>query len=417
MVKESIYKAIFVLFLITQILFPYVELITILSFVISFALLIEKRVHIPKALFQVLFIFGILLLIGVVVSLFKSYELYNTARDVIHFSKPLLLILAGFLIVRKINDTSFLPKAIVYMSIVFAIKHLIVIGTATYTRGTIEELRLIAGSGNFIEGLALVLLVGYYKKKLLNITERTKAIFIAILSISIFFYFSRTILIGLFIFFLSIYGYTFLNRKAFEYSTLGLVILGISFGYLATLDLDPDAKGIENFFYKIKNAPAEVFISPEDYDPRNHKQIFNHWRGYEAKMALDQMSENKSSFVMGKGLGALVDLGFKAPIGGVDGLRYITHLHNGYVYILFKTGVVGVLFYLLIILNLYKRGYVKASNFDARFFNRLISGLGLYFFVTTFVVAGLYNLKEHSIFLLGCLFALSSQFEKKKISE
>jgi O-antigen ligase len=130
-------------------------------------------------------------------------------------------------------------------------------------------------------------------------------------------------------------------------------------------------------------------------------------------MALQQMEENPMSYVVGNGFGSLVDLGFKAPIGGEDGLRYIPHFHNGYVYVFYKTGLIGILFYLIIIFNLYKRGYVKTKTKYAKTMNRLISGFGIYFFVTTLVITGMYNLQEISVFLVGCLFALSFQFEKR----
>ncbi len=413
MIHGSIYKTIFVLFVFVQILFPSVELITVLAFLISFAFLIEKRIHLPKSVFQVLFILGILVFIGVIIGLLRFEVFYDYLRDIIHFSKPLLLILSGFLIMRKVKDVSFLPRAIVYLSLLFAVKHFFILATSEYSSGTIAELRLVAGGGNFIEILGLFFLIIYYKKDILRITERTKAIFILIIAMSVVLYFSRTMLIALVVFLLSAYGYTLLSRKAFEYATFGLILIGLIYGYLWTVDLDPDAKGVENFFYKIRNAPAEVFVTPGDYDSTSHKEIFDHWRGYEASMALKQMEENPMSYVVGNGFGSLVDLGFKAPIGGEDGLRYIPHFHNGYVYVFYKTGLIGILFYLVIIFNLYKRGYVITKTEHAKTMNRLISGFGIYFFVTTLVITGMYNLQEISVFLVGCLFALSFQFEKR----
>lgn len=413
MIHGSIYKTIFILFVLVQILFPSVELITVLAFLISFAFLIEKRIHLPKSVFQILFILGVLIFIGVIIGLLRFQAFYDYLRDIIHFSKPLLLILSGFLITRKVKDISFLPRAIVLISLLFAIKHFVVFLTADFSDGTIAEIRLRAGAGNFIEILGFFFLIIFYKKNILRITERTKAVFILIIGASILLYFSRTMLIALVVFLLSGYGYTLLSRKAFEYASFGLIVVGLFYGYLWTLNLDPDAEGLENFFYKIRNAPAEVFVTPGDYDATSHKEIFDHWRGYEASMALQQMAENPMSYVVGNGFGSLVDLGFKAPIGGEDGLRYIPHFHNGYVYVFYKTGIIGALFYLIIIFNLYKRGYVKTQTDYAKAMNRLISGFGIYFFVTTLVITGMYNLQEISVFLVGCFFALSFQFEQR----
>lgn len=410
-VHQSIYRTLFVLFLVAQILFPSVEIVSIISLVLIFALLLEKNVSISKPILTILVILVILIFLGTVSSIFKGYEIYNVVRDILHFSRPLLLIFSGFLLSKKINDASFFIKTVVYISLLFAIKHLFLLGISTYKRGTIEELRLIAGAGNFIEVIGLVFLIVFFKKRILNITKITKSVFILIIAISIFYYFSRTMLMVIPILLLSVYGYTILSRKAFEYSFLGLLLMIGLYGYLYTLDLNPDKKGIENFFYKIKNAPAEVFTTPSKYDPENHKEIFDHWRGYEASLAIKQMSDNKLNYFFGKGFGSLVDLGFKAPIGGVDGLRFIPHIHNGYVYIFFKTGIFGVLFYLIIIYNLYKRAYLKSDDDYIKTINRLISGFGIYFFITTFVITGLYNSEEVSIYLLGCFYGFNVKFD------
>ncbi|MBL4605958.1 MAG: O-antigen ligase family protein [Flavobacteriaceae bacterium] len=342
-------------------------------------------------------------------SFFGSNEMYDIVKDILHFSKPLLAVLAGFLLVRKINNPNFFIRVVIYISIVFAIKHLIVFGFIDLKRGTIEELRLLAGAGNFIEIIAMTFLIVFSRKKVLNISLSLKGLMILILGMSIVLYFSRTMLVGFIVLLLSFYGYTILSRKAFEYTSIGVILIGVLYAYLFAIDLNPDKPGIENFFYKIKNAPAEVFTSPDSYDRNNHKEIFDQWRGYEAKMALREMEGNNFNYVFGKGFGSLIDLGLKAPIGGENGLQFIPHIHNGYIYVFFKTGIIGLFLYFMIIANLYKKGYASSKNDEVRGINRLISGLGVYFFITSFVITGLYNLEEISIFIVGCFYALSQK--------
>lgn len=411
-IHQSIYRTIFVLFVIAQILFPAVELIIPLSLALVFGLLIEKRVPIKKSLFHTITLLIFLLIIGFVVSFFGDYEVYDVVRDILHFSRPLLLVLAGFLLIRKINDSNFFIRSVIYISVAFAVKHLIVLGLADFKRGTIEELRLLAGAGNFIEVIAMTFLIIFNRKKVLNISASLKGLMILVLGVSIVFYFSRTMLVGLLFLLISSYGYTVLSRKAFEYSVLGIVVIGVFYGFLFTIDLNPDKPGIENFFYKIRNAPAEVFTSPDSYDRNNHKEIFDQWRGYEAKMALKGMEGNNFNYVFGKGFGSLVDLGFKAPIGGENGLQFIPHFHNGYIYVFFKTGTIGLFLYFLILVSLYKRGYAPSINEKAKKMNLLISGMGIYFFITSFVITGLYNLEEVSVFAVGCFYALSQKYSQ-----
>lgn len=408
-IHQSIYRTTFVLFLVVQILFTSVELIIPLSFLLVFILLFEKNIHLKKSFLNMIVLFVCLLFIGFVVGLFGGYTSYDILRDFLHFSRPLLILLTGFLLIRKINDPNYFIRAVIYISLAFAIKHFILIGISDFEKGTIEEFRLLAGSGNFIEIIALIFLIVFNRKKLLNISVSLKGIMILLIGLSIVLYFSRTMLLGFVVLLLSYYGYTILSRKAFEYSTLGIVLLGVLYASLFTIDLDPEKPGIENFFYKIKNAPAEIFTSPDRYDTNNHKEIFDKWRGYEAQMTLREMEGNKLNYVFGKGFGSLIDLGFKAPIGGEDGLQFIPHIHNGYIYVLFKTGIIGLFLYFLIVVSIYKKGYVTSVNIKAKQINRLISGLGVYFFITSIVISGLYNLEEISVFILGCFYALSQK--------
>ena len=75
-------------------------------------------------------------------------------------------------------------------------------------------------------------------------------------------------------------------------------------------------------------------------------------------MALEQMNEEPVSFIIGKGFGALVDLKFKAPLSS-ENIRFIPILHNGYSYILFKTGIIGLFLYLIFLISLYYSSYIK----------------------------------------------------------
>ena len=52
------------------------------------------------------------------------------------------------------------------------------------------------------------------------------------------------------------------------------------------------------------------------------------------------------SIIIGKGFGYLLDIGFIQILADIK-IRYIPFLHNGYVYILLKTGFIGLFSYLL----------------------------------------------------------------------
>ena len=413
-ISQQIYKTLLVLILVLQIWIPSVEFLVVFSGVCVFFLVSETKVKLSENVFNILSYLAIILVIGLVVSFFHSYSWFDKIRDFVHFIKPILVLLLGYLLCRKIKDHQFIIKTIIYVGVAFSIYHLGKLGFADLKKGTIEEIRAKGGIGNFIELLALVFLIA--KKRFSNFdvipSKIKRNVILIILFTSFCLYFSRTMLLGAGIFLFSFYGYTKMTRKAIKYIAIASVLFGVFYAYLFTLNLDADKPGIQQFFFKIRNAPAEVFSPPSNYNPSNQKEIFKYWRAYEASKAVTQMQENPINYVVGRGFGSLVDLGFKAPIGGEDGLRYVPHIHNGYVYVFFKTGIIGLFFYLVMLFNLYKQTYLNTKTKKEKLLRRIISGFGSYYFFTSLIITGIYNFGEISFFCLG-LFLYLVHAEKR----
>ena len=97
-------------------------------------------------------------------------------------------------------------------------------------------------------------------------------------------------------------------------------------------------------------------------------------------------------YLFGQGFGTLIDLGLYIPLGD-EVIRFAPILHNGYMYLLVKTGVIGVLIYLVFLYKLVRIGTQHSVvTFDEeRYTGRIIVGLSCVFFVSTFVVSGLFN--------------------------
>ena len=83
------------------------------------------------------------------------------------------------------------------------------------------------------------------------------------------------------------------------------------------------------------------------------------------------MNENPKSYFFGNGYGSLVNLKFKAPLSK-EGMRYISVLHNGYMFVFYKTGIIGLLLYLFFLVQLYLRNYHRETSPDMIFFKILI---------------------------------------------
>lgn len=397
------YKTLFFLLVFLQTFFPKLEIIIFTSFICLFLLLTQSGIFISKTMLNIVIILSVIFILGILVGIMNNYTFFDKLRDSIHITKPIIVILSGYLLAQKVDNSKFIIKTIIFISVLTAIKHLYIIFSSDLSEISVAKIRSIGGSDSFIELFSLIFFLFKNKYNYFNIINskiQSKLAFLIILTSSIF-YFSRTMILGFFLIYISLKGYTKLTKKAIKYITVFLVLFGCFYAYLFTLELDSVKPGIQNLFYKIRNAPAEVFVSPQGYNPQNHAEIFDHWRAYEASMALEQMNENISSYIWGRGLGALVDLKFYAPIGGENGLRYIPHLHNGYIYVLFKTGVLGLLLYLFALYNLYSQVYIIPRNNNHTILLRLISGIGLYFIFTSLVITGIYNQMDISVLLLG----------------
>jgi hypothetical protein len=135
------------------------------------------------------------------------------------------------------------------------------------------------------------------------------------------------------------------------------------------------------------------------------------WRGYEAKMGL-QMFESGSLLhkVLGFGLGALVHLNTTIELGG-DTYSEVATLHNGYIYMLVKTGCLGVAIYVGFLLSLIRTGRREFAATDVGIFaGRWLTALALFSLANTFVNTGLFHpVSWNDLVLIGYFYRVKMQ--------
>jgi O-antigen ligase len=202
-----------------------------------------------------------------------------------------------------------------------------------------------------------------------------------------------------------------LTKKTVRFAIAFTTALLLFYAILFSVKIDRDKPGLEAFMFKVKIAPAELFKTKIDRE--NHKDLWDHWRGYEVKRAYALMKDNPSSFVFGTGYGSLVNLKFYAPLTGEkNGIKYISELHNGYMYLFYKTGIIGILILLFFLLMLYRMLYLRDEN--RNFVPVFISAIGLLYLFTTLTITGIYNGRDVIIFILGALlyFQQKTAFQK-----
>ena len=405
---KEFYSTLFIIIILLQLYLPSFKANLLFQiFILGIFFLMEKVIinkNYLKTILPILFVF----LIGFMGFFVNKFSVFNVVKDIFHFLKPITGLLIGYYFFRKIDDFKFFIKTIVILGLISSLIHF---GILFFISGfsSVNEIREF-GRDNFLELFSLFFLIFYkkFRKERLFKSQFKHYVFVVLLLISNVLYFSRTMIVSAIILLITIYGYTIITKKGIKIMGIVLLFVALFYGYLFSIKISRNQPGLESFLYKIKNAPSEIFKTKIDRE--NHKDLWDHWRGYEAKRAFALMQEDPKSFIIGTGYGSLVNLKFFAPLTENNkdkGIKYISELHNGYVYILYKIGIFGLFLYLCFLVNLYKKIYFK-RNFQTYF----ISAIGLVFMFTTLTITGVYNSRDIIVFILGALLFFDKKTNK-----
>lgn len=413
---QKIYKGFFYLLLFLNLYIGSIELNIVVGSIILFVILFYRSNKVSTTLINVITPLSIILLVAMISGLFYETEVYNVVKDFGFLFKPILMIVVGFLLINKINDRQFLFKALIYTAVISAAIHILeLIVYLSHKPFSVNRIRGALGRDNFIELFAFVLLLVkstrvFYSDFIL----RRLTFFKFLLAFSFVFYFSRAMFISFFILIIALKGYAKLSSRGLVYLSVFTLVIAALFTSLQFADLKRGNPGIEGFLYKIKMAPQEIFSPDLNVNVKNHRSLWDHWRAYEALMAIEQISDTKygAGWVFGKGLGAQVDLGFEAPLDGKK-FQYIPIIHNGYVYVLFKSGIIGLLMYLAFLIYLYLQSYKYSNNSNLKIVNNFISGIAIFYLLTSLIITGIYNKVDIVVFVLGGLLSLQLVYSKQ----
>uniref|UniRef100_UPI0025F05F4E O-antigen ligase family protein n=1 Tax=uncultured Flavobacterium sp. TaxID=165435 RepID=UPI0025F05F4E len=388
--KSDFYRAIFMLIVVCDLYVGSFKLNIFLQLGVLVACHVLEPVAFSKRISRHMAGLLLLLLIGFIGTIIHFHSLSAIFKDLFHFIKPLLGLVLGYTLFRRMGDIMMFARTIVITAVFTAMIHLLIILLLTdFMSGRIEIIRLYT-KDNFLEVIALFVLIWYpkFEGRELFVKKPYKWIFAVILLFSSFLYFSRTMIIIAGIVWLTIKGYTKITAKGLRAIAVVITAISLFYVYLYNANIRRGTQGLEGFLYKIKIVPEEIFTF--NIDRHNHADLWDHWRGYEAKRAFDLMKQYPSSYIIGTGHGSLVDLKFYAPLtGDRKGIRYISELHNGYVYIFYKTGITGLLIYLFILLRWYAYVYKRHDLSTI-----LISAGGFIFLLSSIMITGIYNSKD-----------------------
>ena len=352
-------------------------------------------------------IFVGILLIAISVGLIYNHSIYFVIRDIAYLLKPITGLIVGYQLFNRQIKNPF--RFIMYAGLAIACYHLFLVFYGIVIEGArnVREIREHGGYFNDFEVYTLIILL-FSDKFGLDISKKRKYFFIAILAVSSFFYLARTNFIQFFILFLAMKELLVINMKTIKYLSI-VVIAGIT-SFLAIVSYNPtrNGKGVDEFLYKIRNMPSEAFSTKINRD--DWKDFHDNYRSYENIRTVEQLAYNNSIF-FGEGTGSKVDLKQKVFLGDMY-LRYISILHNGYMTVLLKAGLVGVFLYLFSIFYFFNK---KNKEIDAlKPINLLFVGTGVFLIISNWVFMGFHNPIDTKSLLIGFLLAYKYDIIKQR---
>lgn len=342
-----------------------------------------------------------------------NHEPHDILRDVAFALVPLALIFIGYWFGSDERMWPLILRVMAGCGLVLAVVHLSAfVFNPELLSADVYDVRQAAGGGGVLVTFTLVLVLFQYRLGVGRLLPKVlpRLVIIAVLLASFILSYSRTDIVIAIMFLLSMWG-------ALSKINLRLVLVAVvlAVGFMATIAMVPEG---ETGTLRSKLATSATEVAVSNYE--DMADINANWRGFEAYRAWESFSSGSVvQQIFGQGFGALVDLGFYMPLGGVD-LRYIPILHNGYAYVLIKTGLLGLVCYVFFYVNIIRYA-VRYSNFLNReqgFLSRLLLGCVWSLILVMYVVGGMAETAEPAlVLLLGYLVRRIELLRGKRLPE
>jgi hypothetical protein len=362
---------------------------------------------------------GPLFLIALVGMLsFTGHKAYDVIKDVWYILNPALALVTGYVLMLNLKELDRLFRVFIITATLIALFHLLRIAMhPELLNKTATDIRSGVGTGFFATALALALFLVAGKMKLRLFEQHTWFAYLAlcICCVSTIMTFSRFMEASLFIICICVMGWlNFDNRKrVLLFITFAVTVIGVGMAL-------PPRQTVGSHLSlpdKVLNSFQELKIK-ESY---NMQEINTYWRGFETSRALITYERGTfPEYMVGQGLGSTIDLGLYMKLGD-EQIRFAPILHNGYMYLLVKTGIVGVFIYLFLLFRMGRTGVLlsRSEHTDRKYIGRLILGLTLAIVASTFVVSGMFNKSAilSALLLTGALFAYERVSEQKILKQ
>lgn len=396
------------------------ESMFIFHVLISIFLIFKNNWKFDKALFNLLIPIFCLGLCGF---FYASQNLtINIFKDGWYLIKIIPCVMIGWMSAR------FMAKSDIFLSIIFAGTFLSlyhILNYFLYSAQGYEShiIRIMVASSP----LTVMLLGIFFSNR--HFREELKifgfsSVFILVVNLwSIYLSDSRSSYLGLLIFLLVMNGFYRFNSKSIMglVAVIGFLSIGASF-----LAVENNLSAGERESLDSRFARGFQEIIPSEGEDRASRSLS--FRGYEAFRAIQTFSDGTlGEIIFGQGLGATIDLGETWILGGVFGeesgdveFEELIIIHNGYLQVLVKYGIIGVLLYVYFIFSWIKLSrHQKTSAYPNEMFHRLIVSTALVFFMYSLLVTGLFNKSAFGacIIIIGALLCMCNRRNVSLISK
>jgi hypothetical protein len=312
----------------------------------------------------------------------------DVLRDFFYFTNPILLIIFGIICAVHFTLNNFVIK-ITYFGLFYSLYYIVSFTLLSFQDSySLEEMRGLIGPGNIISILSFYFLISNQTKDKYSKILILRTLFICLNALAIILFNSRSYFICFIIFFLFFFQ-TFPLRIKFGLITFSIFVIVL----LTTININS-----ENSFYgKVLNTFDEISINNgADLSENN-----SNYRAFETLAAIDTyLSGNGLNYIIGQGFGKLVDLKIEIQLT-TESWQFIPLVHNGYMYILVKTGLLGILFFFIFLFKFYPSKKFQRIPQKHLYIRVILKSLIISCILTNFVINGFFNLEMQ--FLLICL--------------
>lgn len=394
-------------------------LLTILNFMLvalAFAIVLLAQHRVDPRVLIVTSVFLFMGFLGFATGL--GSDRYEYFKDGWYVMNPALVILAGYVLYMAKPDLSRGLRAFVIGGVLVGLWQL---------RGYLYypeiiwlpavTIRKFIGTGFYAPVLAVVVLLVTFPawRERLKLHPLIAWPLLAVVCVAVLGVFSRTAVLVVGIGLLAAWG-AFAGREWLRLLLPVVALFVVTSVLQIVIDVDSN-RNLETFMGKFALSLRELSLS----QTTDFREVNLNFRGYETTRALLQFSAGSIPQMMfGQGFGATVDLGISMPLeftgyGPNRLVRHVGLLHNGYMYLLTKVGLVGLGCYIGVLLYLYIVGRRYASlpkEHELRVPGRLLQAAVVTLAATTYIVGGVFNKMDMFSFMLLTGYLLAHLREK-----